>query len=185
MSTSTSAQSLDRLTERLSAADQKMLRQGQAVVSGQNGNYVGQVLTTASMGAAWSVLTDYEHFERFLPNVSSSQVLRVEGDRKIVEQIDVRRVLLAKVESRVCTENIERGQDRIDFRLLEGDLKMLEGFWQIYPVTVPGEAPQVLIQQVVAADADAGLLEGAFHSIFTGSLKQNLSAVKRETERRS
>ncbi|MBE9177636.1 SRPBCC family protein [Oculatella sp. LEGE 06141] len=182
-----STQVLADLTPPLSPAEQDRLQQGQAIVTGSNGSYVGVVLVSAGVETAWDVLTDYESFANFLPNVSSSRVLETEGDRKVVERVDVRNVLLMNLESRICTESIENQPEQIDFRLVEGDhIKKLEGFWQIQPVEQSKpNAPQVLVSQTVAADADAGFLQGAFHGLFENSLEDSLNALRQEIERRS
>lgn len=39
-----------------------------------------------SVDTAWQVLTDYNNFNQFLPNVPASKVIADEGDRKIFEQ---------------------------------------------------------------------------------------------------
>lgn len=181
------AQPLDQLTPKLSEADQTLLQRKDPVVTNQNSQFTGQILANASVETAWDVLTDYRRFADFLPTVTASRVLEADGNRKVVEQIDARKVLFAEVESRVCTENIEKAPNRIDFQLLEGDLKTLQGQWRVAPVTTEpsGDRPQVLITQEVEAEADAGLFEGAFHSIFESSLKENLTAIQTEVEQRS
>lgn len=183
MPTTTQTYSLDHLLANLPPTEQEQLKQNQILLTGQQGQYVGWVLAPGSLPVAWSVLTDYNHFSQVLPTVTSSQVVEAEGDRKVVEQVDSRRIMLVEVTSRVCTENIETPQERIDFRLLDGDLKTLEGHWQLHPLECDNE--QVLITQTIAAEANAGLFEGAFHSIFKDSLQQNLSAIRDEIERRS
>lgn len=187
MSVSVQAQPLDMAVSDLTAAQRDSLRQGEVVVNGKAGQYVGLVLAAGSTASAWAVLTDYRNFEAFLPSVVQSRVLETDGDRHVVEQIDQRQVLLASVKSRVCTENVEQPQDRIDFRLLEGDLKTLQGYWQLRWVqgAAGDRSPQVLISQTVTAEADAGLFEGAFHGIFEDSLRDNLDAIRQEVERRS
>jgi ribosome-associated toxin RatA of RatAB toxin-antitoxin module len=191
-STLTSA-SLAQLTSELSEVDRSALRAGKPVVTGEGGNYVGWIVVAAPLDVVWSVLTDYENFEQFLPSVASSSVIKAEPSRKVVEQVDSRRILMMDVESTVRTENVEQAPDRIYFQLVDGDLKTLQGYWKLHPVATEsteagdrqGDAPQVLVTQTVEAEANAGLLEGMFHQVFVGSLSDNLAAIRQEAERRS
>jgi ribosome-associated toxin RatA of RatAB toxin-antitoxin module len=186
-----SAQPLQQLIAGESAAHLEALRQGETVITGQAGQYTAQVMVAASPETAWEVLTDYENFADFLPTVTASQVLQDQGDRKVVEQIDRRQVLLAHVESRLCTENYENlDLLRIDFRLLEGDLKHLQGYWQVDAIATEAgfaqasESEAVLVTQAIAAEAGVGLLDGAFYGLLESSLQENLQAIKHEAERR-
>jgi ribosome-associated toxin RatA of RatAB toxin-antitoxin module len=181
---------LSQLTAELSPADREALCAGKPLVTGENGNYVGWVLVAASPEVAWSVLTDYENFEQFLPTVASSSVIEADASRKVVEQVDSRRILMMDVESTVRTENVEQAPDRIYFQLVDGDLKTLQGYWNLYPIATEMDdrvdrSPQVLVTQTVEAEANAGLLEGMFHQVFAGSLSDNLRAIQQEAERRS
>jgi ribosome-associated toxin RatA of RatAB toxin-antitoxin module len=180
---------LAQLTSPLAPADREALSAGNPVVTGQDGSYVGWIVISASREVVWSVLTDYENFERFLPTVASSSIVEADASRKVVEQVDSRRVLMMDVESMVKTENIEQSPDRIYFQLLDGDLKTLKGYWKLHPIAPEDAAsaerhPQVLLTQTVEAEANAGLLEGMFHQVFASSLKDNLAAIQQEAERR-
>lgn len=187
MPTIASAKLLDKFTAQLSTAERHALQNRQAIVTCRRGRCVGWVLIAAPLDTVWQVLTDYANFDQFLPNVTASRVLSAKGDRTIVEQTDTRRVLLADVTSTIQTENIERAPERIDFRLLNGDLKRLEGCWRIYPASDDERmgSPQVLLTQTASAEANAGLFEGIFHQVFESSLSENLTAIQAEAERRS
>jgi ribosome-associated toxin RatA of RatAB toxin-antitoxin module len=180
-----SSMPIETLAANLSATEQDQLKRGEAIVTGDNGNYTAMVLVKASVEATWDVLTDYEGLEDFLPNVTSSRVVAEQGDRKIVERVDTRNVLFMELESTTRTESVEKAPDQIDFRLVEGDhLKQLDGRWRVQPVE-SADSPAVLISQTVAADADAGILQGTFEEMFASSLKESLEAIRSEVERRS
>jgi ribosome-associated toxin RatA of RatAB toxin-antitoxin module len=181
------AQLFNGPVDRLPVAERNALRQGQVVVTGERGRYVVRTLVTASKDVVWSVLTDYDQFAKFLPNVASSRLLQAQGNRKIVEQIDVRQVLVVKTRSRVRTENVETPKQRIDFRLLDGDLKSLQGSWQLEPVAAyPGAAPtQVLLTQTIAAEPPASAPTGVFYNIFKNALSDSATAIRAEIGRRS
>ena len=173
--------------DRLAVAERVALRSGKVVVTGDRGRYVAKVLVKASPDVVWAVLTDYANLSKFLPNVVSSRVIEAQGTRKVVEQVDVRQVLLISRRSRFRTENIETAKKRIDFRLLEGDVKRLQGYWQIDPVEAYPGAPanQVLLTQDITAEPGAGIPKGLFYGLFRSGLNESLTAISQEIGRRT
>jgi ribosome-associated toxin RatA of RatAB toxin-antitoxin module len=163
------------------------LNSGQPVVTGEKGQYVGKVLITAPLAIVWRVLTDYEGGVKYMPNLVSSRILEVKGNQKVIEQVSARRVLTFKVKSRLRTLVSESEPKRIDFRLIEGDLKQLQGFWQIEPIAPrSGKLPtQFLLTYQVMAQPSGSTPKGIFHNIFKNSLPETLKAVRGEIERRS
>ncbi|ASC70146.1 hypothetical protein XM38_010760 [Halomicronema hongdechloris C2206] len=169
-----------RTLESLPAKTQQKLQRGQVVLQGSSGQYRVLVLARAAYDIAWSVLTDYDNFDRFLPTVVSSRVLEQDGNRNIVEQVDRRKIiLLGKMESTVRTENVEQ-DGQIDFRLLQGDLQTMEGYWRLDSLP-----EQVLVTQQVTAEADLGPFRGMFYTLFADSLVHTMRAIRREIERRT
>ena len=96
--------------------------------------------------------------------------------------------MLAEMESRVRTENIRTPKKRIDFRLIEGDLEIMEGDWQLIPVQVSEgkdqSQPLTLVKQSVHAKIGNPLLEGAFEAVYTKNIKRNLKAIAQEVYKR-
>jgi ribosome-associated toxin RatA of RatAB toxin-antitoxin module len=181
------AQLFNSPVDRLPTAERVTLRSGKPVVTGQNGSYVAKLLVTASPDVVWSVLTDHNNYSRFLPNVASSKVLQSNGNRKIVEQVDERQIFLMNVRSRLRSAVTETKKQRIDFRLINGDLKELQGSWQIEPVApYRGAKPnQILITQEVKAQPKSGTPKGTFYNIFKSSLAETMNAFRQEIGRRS
>jgi ribosome-associated toxin RatA of RatAB toxin-antitoxin module len=179
------AQLFDSPVDRLPAAQRATLHEGQSLVTGEQGQYTARVLVSASVDRAWAVLTDYTNFAKFLPNVISCQVLKTNGNEKVIEQIDSRRVLLVTVKSRIRSVLTETAKTRIDFQLVEGDLKSLKGYWLIEPIApFKGAKPnQVLISQVVEAEPPPGTPKGLFNDLFKDSLGQTLTAIGQEVSR--
>jgi len=182
--------SFDTLVASLAPYEQHLLLNRSPIVHAQDDRYSGQILIPASQQQVWNVMTDYSNFDQFLPSVKLSTVLEAAGDRTVVEQVSSVKVMLADVQSRIRTENIETPQSRIDFRLIQGDLKLMKGAWTLQPVTMHGiEADDwgetaVLLRQTVRARAGKGWFEGVFSMIFTNSMKENLTALCCESQRR-
>ncbi|KPQ40824.1 MAG: Polyketide cyclase / dehydrase and lipid transport [Phormidium sp. OSCR] len=139
------------------------------------------VTLDASAEETWSVIADYGSFSHFLPNIISSEVLEIEGNRHVVEQVSEQQVLFLNIRSRIRTENLETENQRIDFRLLEGDLNQLEGSWMI-ETTEDGQI--VRLTQTVTVAPPPGTPDGVFHTVFRQSLTDNLEAIRDEIQRR-
>lgn len=172
--------------DQLPATQRAVLRKGQPLVFGEKGKYTAKILLNASQETAWSVLTDYGNISKFMPNVVSSQILAVNGNQKVIEQVDARQVFLINVRSRIRSAVTETAKNRIDFRQLEGDLRSMQGYWKVEPVAPYRGAPanQVLITQVIEVEPQAGTPKEIFYSLFKSSLGEGLSAIQREVSRR-
>lgn len=155
------------------------LQYGETSVTGDNGQYVAKVLVKAPTDKAWAVLTDYDNFKNFLPNVSDSKLLSVQGNRKVFEQVTEFQVFLFTKRARVRISTSETYPQQIDFQLVEGDVKSLSGAWQL---TTP--APNlVLITHRITVDPGSNN-RGLFFHIYKNSLKNTLTALKKEIESR-
>lgn len=185
--TKVKAELFNSALDRLPAQERVALRQGQSLVTGSNGKYTGRVLVKATVATAWQVLTDYNNFYRFLPNIASSKLIQNNGDRKIFEQVQVIRVFVLTKKARVRLAIKETYPKQIAFSLVEGNLKSLQGAWRIEPISpYPGAPPnQVLIVHQVNAEPGAISTRSLFYSIYKDNLENSLVTLKREVERRS
>lgn len=173
--------------DQLPAVERAALQKGTVLVEGETGRYIGRVLIPISAAQAWSVLTDYSRFSQFLPNVVSSRILETQGNRKLIEQVDERTVLLVRIKSRLRSEIKETPTQRIDFRRVAGDVPKLDGHWTIEPVApyAGAAANQVLITQVVEVQPATGTPSSLFYNLFKNVMRDNLKAIRREMQRRS
>lgn len=183
----TKAELFNSALDRLPVTERVALRQGQNLVTGSKGKYTGKVLVTANVATAWQVLTDYNNFSRFLPNIVSSKLIQNNRDRKVFEQVQVIHAFVITKKSRVRIAVKETYPKQIAFSLVEGDLKSLQGTWRIEPISShPGAPPnQVLIIHQVNADPGAIATRSLFYSIYKDTLENTLVALKKEVERRS
>jgi ribosome-associated toxin RatA of RatAB toxin-antitoxin module len=160
----------------LPAQEQAALRSGDAVLTGQKGQYTCRVLVAAPVATIWKVLTDYENFENFYPNVISSEVIENNGNRKVFEQIYEIQALVFTKQERVRIAATETYPQQIEFNLVEGDVSSLTGTWKLEPVS----SNQVLITHQVSVDP--GSDDPIFFGIYEDSLESLLAAVKQESE---
>ena len=180
---------LSALAPQLSNRDRDRLTHGDVIVTGQRGQYWVYGLVSSARSTAWHVISDYAGFKRFLPTVVASQVLQADGDRYVVEQVDRRTIMFTPVESTVRTENIERDQTQIDFRLVKGDLKQMRGFWRIDGIAINDASTgkltdQILVTQKVSVQPGVGVFDGLFFGIFEHSVQENMQAICQEIQRR-
>lgn len=158
------------------------LQSGRAVVSGTDGEFVGQVLVNTDAETAWTVLTDYENFERFLPGVASSQVLEQSENQTLFEQVNEIRVLFFSRQTRVRISTTETFPSEIQFQVVDGDVEAAQGRWQIDPVD--GNPNQVLITHQVSVEPGPDN-RGLFLNVYRNNLRDTLNALRREMERRT
>lgn len=161
------------------------LRNGQVMMSGRNGQFTGRVLINASLAETWQVLTDYDNFEQFLPNIENSRWLESSGDRNVFEQINVVQVLpFVTNRSRIVIESLESYPQQINFGLIEGDLQALQGVWYFDSVYHAGRE-QVLLTHEVYIDPGQSSTRGVFFNTYRNVLTNSLRATKVEAERRA
>jgi hypothetical protein len=179
-------QPADTYLAKLSAADWSDLAKREVLLKGGKGQYGVMVATQVDSTIAWSVLTDYANFHHFLPTIAESRILKADGPRTLLEQLDRRRILLSTVESTVRTENLEIDRQQVSFRLIEGNLKYMYGHWRIDPSRGHGPYDDLLlVSQQVRAEADVGPFKSMFYNLFEASLVETIEAIRAEMERRS
>lgn len=186
--TSVQAELFDSALDRLPVNERVALRAGEATVSIDDaGVYTARILVESSADQVWDVLTDYEGSVSYAPNLISSTVLETDGDRTVVEQVSERQILFLTFRSRIRTENIASNQRRIDFRAIDGDFSVLEGYWQLEPIAPfsGAEPTAVLIEQQVTAVPPSGVPADIFRDAFQTSLAELVQALKGEIDRRT
>ncbi|HHP7232899.1 MAG TPA: SRPBCC family protein [Xenococcaceae cyanobacterium] len=173
--------------DRLPVLERAALREGKAILIGENGQYTCRILVNGSVETAWQVLTDYNNFADFLPSVENSQLLEQNGDRKVFEQINQIKTLIFTTKSRVRIAVTESYPQKIDFQSVEGDLDTLDGKWLLEPVSPTSSAPpnQVLITHQVKVAPSSTPSLSIFYNIYEDTLEATLVAIKQEVETRS
>lgn len=90
-------------------------------------------LLEASHGTVWGTLTDYERLADFIPGMKSSRVVkRLEG-ALVVEQRGETRFLFLTFPIEATLLATARPPYAIDVRLLEGNLRRLQGGYRLEP----------------------------------------------------
>ncbi len=172
----------------LPVQERTALREGRPIVTGEQGSYTARILINATPARVWAVLTDYPSYTRFLPNVASSRVLQSNGNQRIVEQVDRRRVALITVTSRTRLAITETPQSGLRFELVEGDnIQKMQGGWTLQPVAAypGGPTNQVLMTYQIQAEPKSGTPRSLFYNLFRAQVEASLTAIRAEVGRRA
>ncbi|MFM7527899.1 MAG: SRPBCC family protein [Nodosilinea sp.] len=161
----------------LTDQERERLRQGQVLLTGEDGNYTARVMANGSVETAWAVLTDYNNFSSFLPGVESSQLLESSGDLREFEQVNVVRIFPITHRERTVIAATESYPSKISFSMVDGDLKTLQGAW-----TITGAGSQVMITHQVVVEPASN--RSIFFPIYRDNLQKTMAALKQEIERR-
>ena len=160
----------------LTSQEEADLERGQVILQGEKGQYIVRVSTTGNIEKAWEVLTDYNNFQEFLPNIVDSKIIEENADRIIFEQTNLVDLLLLTKEFTVQIAATKNYPQTIDFEIIEGDLKQLQGSWEVE--TLP--SGKVLVtHRVVVAPKTKGE-EAIFYGIYESSLEETLTAIAAE-----
>ena len=170
----------DNLTT-LSTQEQANLDRGKVVLKGQRGKYLGRVVATGNLDTAWSVLTDYDNFDRFLPNITASKIISENGDRIVFEQTNMVDLWLFQEEFTVQIAATKFKPSKVDFQLADGELKKLIGRWQIEEVS-PGK---ILVSHAVEVEPGSNTEKPFFYGVYESSLEETLKAIAIEINKRS
>ena len=182
--TTTSAQAKSTLSE-LSSEKRSALIRGEVLVEGSNGEFFGQVLVNSSIDTAWEVLTDYDNFENFLPNITNSELISSEGNRNVFKQDNEFRVLpFVTTKSSIEVQATETQPSQVEFTLVGGDLESLDGVWRLESIPT-AEGDRVLVTHQVSVDPGNASPRGIFYSTYKSMLGDSLAAAKQEAESRS
>jgi ribosome-associated toxin RatA of RatAB toxin-antitoxin module len=154
---------------------------GDVTISGDRGNYTAKFVVNAPVGTVWKVLTDYDNFEQFLPNVVSSELLKNNGNRKVFEQVTAINTVLFTRKARVRIAVTETYPRKIVFRSISGEVKSLRGVWQLKPLS----GNRVAISHQVNVDPGATSGRDLFFDIYKNSLAESLAAIEQEVEKRA
>jgi ribosome-associated toxin RatA of RatAB toxin-antitoxin module len=99
-----------------------------------------RAVLTAPLTLIWETLTDYEKFHTFVPGMHVSRVMERRGYAVTVKQQGEAGFLIFTQAIDVVVEALEKPPHVITVRMLSGNLKKLDGRYQIEPNDkVPGQ----------------------------------------------
>jgi ribosome-associated toxin RatA of RatAB toxin-antitoxin module len=171
----------------LPAKEQLALTQGRAVVTEKNGQYTARIVIRGTVDQVWSVLTDFNHYANFMPNMVNSKVLTSEGNQHLVEQVDRYRIFLFTGTARTRITITETPQENYSFQMVEGKLKKLQGRWSLQPIVHPEGSTDsaVLVTAEIEAQPLSKTPRGIFFNLFHNTLRDRIQAVNTEVQHRA
>ena len=99
-----------------------------------------QLTTTASFDSLWSVLTDYDRLNLFIPNLLSSKKIFRNETNLHVKQVGSQDFLGLKFSAEVLLDLYEEKENGlIKFNLIKGDFRKFEGSWKIQSIAHSGK----------------------------------------------
>jgi ribosome-associated toxin RatA of RatAB toxin-antitoxin module len=137
-----------------------------------------QSTLAADRDTAWRVLTDYEGYPAFVPDLSLSRLVNL--DPRQVEQRGGFGILFFRKEISATLEIEELPRSRILFRSIDGDLKRLET-----ELTIEGEGTRMTISYESKIVPDFWLPPLIGGAIMRAAIREKLQAVAEEIEGRA
>ena len=139
-----------------------------------------QLTTTASFDSLWSVLTDYDHLNLFIPNLLSSKKIYKNNNNIHLKQIGAQDFLGMKFSAEVILDLYEEKEDGlINFNLIKGDFRRFEGSWKIKKIK--GKDKNSLIYDLTVKGCQ-WMPIGMIEKRLKNDLSQNLIAVEKQAK---
>ncbi|MCL2932341.1 MAG: hypothetical protein MGG11_08725 [Trichodesmium sp. MAG_R03] len=159
------------------------LQEGEIVFKGTKGQYTGYVIARANLSSIWQVLTDYDNFEKYMPNVAESNLVESRGNQKVFEQVQIFQLLMFTRNAKVKIVVTEDYPEMITFKLAEGELKKLQGSWKIESI----DSNKYLIthQVTVEPNIQSRFNRDLFFAVYEDTVKKTLAAISQESAKRS
>ena len=139
-----------------------------------------QLTTTASFNSLWSVLTDYDRLNLFIPNLLSSKKIYRSETNIHVRQVGSQDFLGLKFSAEVLLDLYEeKDNGLIKFNLIKGDFRKFEGYWKIQTVANSGKNSLIYDLTVKGCQwMPIGMIEKRLKR----DLSDNLIAVERQAK---
>jgi ribosome-associated toxin RatA of RatAB toxin-antitoxin module len=141
-----------------------------------------QASIRAPRAVIWETLTDYDHLSEFVPGMKRSRIIGRRGQAVIVEQDGEATLLFFTYPIRVVVEATERPPDMIMVNVLRGNLRQLEGRYQIEQ---GGSADEHVLRWSGIIEPDTVLPLFITIPLMRSSIEDQFTGMVREIERRS
>lgn len=102
-------------------------------IEGQKCRVCASIDIPYSLEQVWQVLTDYETYAEFIPNLIHNRLLDCPTGRIVIEQVRLKKFMGMKFYARTVMNIEEKFPNKIHYQLIEGDFKDLSGYYQLEP----------------------------------------------------
>ncbi len=115
--------------------DFRTIEQTMEKLSGGTRRLAAQLTTSASFDSLWSVLTDYDRLNLYIPNLLSSKKIFQKGNNVHLKQVGAQDFLGMKFSAEVTIDLFEDKElGLLKFNLIKGDFRKFEGSWKIHNI---------------------------------------------------
>ena len=115
--------------------DFRTIEQTMEKLSGGTRRLAAQLTTSASFDSLWSVLTDYDRLNLYIPNLLSSKKIFQKGNNVHLKQVGAQDFLGMKFSAEVTIDLFEEKElGLLKFSLIKGDFRKFEGSWKIQAI---------------------------------------------------
>lgn len=157
---------------------------------------VAAIRVNAPASLVWDVMTDYDRLAEFIPNLASSERIRLPDsapDNIVrVRQVGYKNMFYMCLHAESVMDLVEKPMSEIQFRQVAGDVQTFQGKWMIQEVlpTYQGDysGPQTLLKYAVeivipTSPIMVSVIEPLLEDVVFEDMPKNLLAVKSEVER--
>jgi ribosome-associated toxin RatA of RatAB toxin-antitoxin module len=96
-----------------------------------------------SIEQVWQVITDYESFADFIPNMTACRRIQHPSTGIRLEQIRTKNLVGMKVSARSVVDVEEKCPHEVHYQQIEGDLKEFSGYWRLQPKSLAHSSASV------------------------------------------
>ena len=115
--------------------DFRTIEQTMEKLSGGTRRLAAQLTTSASFDSLWSVVTDYDRLNLYIPNLLSSKKIFQKGNNVHLKQVGAQDFLGMKFSAEVTIDLFEDKElGLLKFYLIKGDFRKFEGSWKIQKI---------------------------------------------------
>jgi ribosome-associated toxin RatA of RatAB toxin-antitoxin module len=135
---------------------------------------------TASPQLTWQILTDYERYTRFIPDMQVSRVVAREGPRLVLEQKGDMRFLWFRVPHEVRLDVTESPPSVVEARLISGTVRAMQGRYEVQ--SNGAGAKLTYAGRIVPDEEHRGLLDS---TVIRANVARQFNALVKEIEDRA
>lgn len=146
-----------------------------------------KIAVTGTRDDVFTLISDFPNYPSFMENVKRVTILEEQGGeggetRTVTEWVN-------EVDGRLISwterDLVRPADNRIDFKLVKGDLKELSGFWSVNPLSNP--VAEVEVHFSIYFEFGISMLAPLLHPLLAKKLRENmkqmLQAVKKQVEK--
>lgn len=131
----------------------------------------------------WQVITDYEAFADFIPNMTGSRRLERPTGGIRLEQFRTKSLIGMKISARSVVDIEEKFPHEVHYQLIEGDLKEFSGCWRLEASNSSESQPKVKLTYDFCVLPKPIIPGPLFEHFLSNDVPASLLAVRQQVEK--